>query len=101
MVAFNRGGVPHVYRADVTTGGVYHNFKLWSKYLVIRVTDNPCRVFFTEADFTAGKNYIEIPIPSASTPNGEWSGPLETEGVWLRGVGGTAKVELVAMQRRG
>jgi len=101
MTALNRGGVPHVFREAITTAGRYHGWPFWSKYLIIRVADFPCKVYFTKEDFDADENYILVPVAAAATPYGEIQGPFETEGIHLKGSGGTSTVELVAFQRRG
>jgi hypothetical protein len=97
-----RGGFPHVFSAQtIGTGGVRHGFPFTSNHLKVRVTTNPCLMYFTEADFTAGTNPITIPVAAAATPYGEWEGPVEAKEVWLKGSGGNTVVELVAFQRRG
>lgn len=96
-----RGGFPHVFRESITTTGRSHRFPFVSKYLKIRTGVNVCRIFFTEADFTAGTNYIELPVASATTPHGEWEGPVEASEVWLKAITAASVVELVAFQRRG
>ena len=96
-----RGGYPHVFRASIDTTGRGHAFPFTSKYLKIRVETNPCRMYFTESDYTNDENYVVIPVAAAATPYGEWDGPLEASQVWLKGVGGASAVELVAFQRRG
>jgi hypothetical protein len=75
-------------------------------WLKIRVSGNPCRLYFTEANYLADERYVVIPVPDAKTPYGEWEGPVETcagpyADIWLRGDGGVSSVELVAFQRRG
>lgn len=96
-----RGGFPHVFREGITTTGRGHAFPFNSKFLKIRVADFPCRMYFTEADFTADVNYVLVPVAAAATPYGAWEGPIEASQVWLKGVGGTSNVELVVFQRRG
>ena len=97
-----RGGVPKVFREDIThTTGYYHHIPFMTKYLQIRVLVNPCKVYFSQADFDNDQDYVLIPVPSAATPNGEWQGIVEAKEVWLKGVTGTSTVELVAYQRRG
>jgi hypothetical protein len=101
-----RGGIPHVFRESVdNTTGRFHRFPFPCKHLIIRVTGNPCKLFFDELEFTkdgdsAASNHVLVPIPAAGTPHGEWQGPVEANGVWLRGSGGASAVELVAFQRR-
>jgi hypothetical protein len=96
-----RGGIPHIFRESVATSGWHHSFPFTCNFVIIRATSNPCKVYFSQADFDADKNYILVPVPSASTPHGEWSGPVEANGCWLKGSGGSSTVELVAFQRRG
>lgn len=95
-----RGGWPQVFRDTITTTGRDHKFGFISKYIQIRVATSPCRVYFTEDDYTNNENYVEVPIPATTAPYGEWEGPAELRQVWLRGVGGSSSVELVAYQRR-
>jgi len=94
-----RGGSPHIFRDTIDTTGRSHFIKSVSKWICIRVSTNPCRLFFTEDDFNADTAYIEIPIASASTPYGEWKGPIEANQIWLKGVGGNSVVEFVAIKR--
>jgi len=99
-VAEVRGGIPHVFRADITTTGRKHDFRQFAKYLQIQTADNPVKVYFTKADFDGDKNYIEVPVAAAATPWG-YEGPAEVSEVWMKGSGGTAGVVLVAYLRRG
>lgn len=96
-----RGGVPHIWRETINTTGRPHKFPFTCKYLQIRVATSPCKVYFTQADFDADQNYVNVPVPAAETPYGEWQGPVEAHGLWLKGNGGNSAVELVAYQRRG
>lgn len=99
-VAETRGGWPHIFRESIVVGGRQHRFPFVCKFLKMRAVTYPCRVFFTEADYDANANYIEVPVAAAETPHGEWSGPVEAHTVWLKGSGGTSVLELVAFQRR-
>lgn len=97
-----RGGVPHVFRATVdNTTGWDHQLPFDCMYLIIRVGTNPCKMYFKQEDFDADANYVLVPVPNASTPHGEWQGPVEASKIWLKGSGGNSVVELVAFQRRG
>jgi len=97
-----RGGIPHVFRDTVdNTTGRFHRFPFTCKYMQIRVATFPCKVYFSEEDFVADANYVTVPVASTSTPYGEWQGPVEASGIWLKGSGGSSAVELVAYQRRG
>ena len=96
-----RGGIPHIWRETIDTGGRHHAFPFTSKYLQIRVATNPCKVFFTAEDMAADTGYVLVPVASTSTPYGEWQGPVEAQGVYLKGSSGNSVVELVAYQRRG
>ncbi len=100
-VATVRGGVPSVWRQTIDTTGRPHTLPAYANHLKIRVTGNPCKLFFCQADFDGDKNYVLVPIPAAATPNGEWDGPCEIGDVWLKSVGGDSNVELVTFQRRG
>ena len=99
-------------RGTFDTTGRKVVFKFSINYLVIRNRDaaQAARLYFTQKDFTDDANFVELPIPSAIDPYGEWRGPVETvvpeteegrDGVFIRGVGGDADVELVGFQRRG
>lgn len=94
-----RGGSPHIFRDTIDTTGRSHFIKSVSKWICIRVATNPCRIYFTEDDYTNDENYIEVPIASTSTPYGQWSGPIETNEIWLKGIGGNSVVEFVAIKR--
>jgi len=101
-----RGGIPYVVREAITTTGRKVRVPFYMMHLKIRVDTAPCKLYFTEEDFNADVNYVLIPVPSASTPYGEWEGPVETAhgtnvDLWLRGSGGSSDIELVAFQRRG
>jgi hypothetical protein len=85
---------------DNSTGRV-HAFPFVSKYLKVRAATNPCKLYFSEADWIADANYVVVPVAGTSTPNGEWEGPVEASAVWLKGSGGSSAIELVAFQRRG
>jgi hypothetical protein len=58
-------------------------------------------MYFTEADFDNDVNYIEVPDRDASTPYGEWKGPVEAGQVWFKSTTATSNIELVTFQRRG
>jgi len=96
-----RGGYPHVFRGTITTAGRAHQFPFVTKFLKVRAATNACQLYFTEADFTNGENYVVVPVAAAETPYGEWEGPVEVSKVWLKGLVGSSEVELVAFQRRG
>jgi hypothetical protein len=96
-----RGGVPEVFRDTITTGGRAHSFRSFLSYIIVRALTNPCRIYFTEADYIADANYVTVPIPAATTPYGEWQGPTEIGEIWLRGVTGSSDIEIVGFQRRG
>lgn len=110
-IATVRGGVPYVFRGDISTGvapagGRKVRLPFYINYLKIRASSAACKVYFTEADYAADTNYVTVPVAAAATPHGEWDGPVETTAgnhsdLWLRGDGGTSTVELVAFQRRG
>jgi hypothetical protein len=100
-IAQVRGGIPHVFRETITTAGQKHRLPHYSFYLIIRAATAPCKMYFTEADFTDDVNYVSVPVAAAATPHGEWQGPVEACDVWLKGDGGSSNVELVTFQRRG
>ncbi|OGD36844.1 hypothetical protein A2V94_07085 [Candidatus Atribacteria bacterium RBG_16_35_8] len=92
-IAETRGGAPEIFRADIDTGGLYHFLKATSKWICIRVKTNTCRVFFTKEDFDNDINYIEIVADDC------WKGPIETNKIWFKGVGGASSIELVVARR--
>ena len=103
-----RGGIPFVLRdAAVSTSGRIINIPFLIHSLIVRNKgSNICRLFFTERDFNADENYVEVPVASTTYPYGEWSGPVETafgeyENLWVKSAAGTSSIELVAFQRRG
>lgn len=103
-----RGGIPWVLRdAAVTVAGRKIRLPFLIHSLIVRnVGAVAAKLYFTKADFDADTNYVTIPVPSATYPYGEWAGPVETasgdhEDLWIKGVGGSASIELVAFQRRG
>ena len=100
-VLTTRGGVPHVLRDTFTTTGREVRFPFACLFLKVRAATAPAKLFFSEADFTAGINYVVVPITAAATPYGMWEGPAEATKVWIKGDGGSSAVELVAFQRRG
>jgi hypothetical protein len=101
------GGIPHVVRDTFDTTGRRVKLPFFTSYMIVRNKgSNVARLYFTEADYTDDVNYVEIPVAAATDPHGEWQGPVETahdkySDVFLRGVGGSADIELVAFQRRG
>jgi hypothetical protein len=96
----SRGGIPVVFRGAIDTSGRYHPFPTACKYLVIRAATNPCKIYFSKEDFDRNENYILVPVPATTTPHGEWQGPVEANGIWLQGLGGSSSIELVTFQRR-
>lgn len=99
-----RGGIPHVFRATITTTGRKRDLPFFTNYVIFRLkagTANNCRLFFTEADFNDDANYIEVVPPSTTENSGEWRGPVETDNLWFKSVVGDSDVEVVAFQRRG
>ena len=97
-----RGGIPLVFRDSIDTTGRKHDPKKFVNYIVARNKGaNVVNLFFTEDDFDADANFVELPVAAATAPYGEWSGPVEAEAIWLKAVGGASAVEVVLFQRRG
>ena len=103
-----RGGIPYVFRdaAIATTGRKIRLPFLIHSLIVRNKGSNAAKVYFTEADFTADQNYVEIPVASPTYPYGEWSGNVETSSgdhsdLWVKASAGTASLEVVGFQRRG
>jgi len=98
-IAQTRGGYPDVFRDTIDSTGRPHAFKFTSQYLILRSAAQ-VKMFFTEADFDAGVNYVQVEPPGVNHTTGEWQGPVEVDTVWLKATT-TAAVELVAIMRRG
>jgi hypothetical protein len=107
MVATIRGGIPVVRRVAADTTGRKVRLPFYLLFLKVRNKGaNVARLYFTEADFTANENYVELPVSAATEPYGEWEGPVEThEGdranIYVRGISGSTDLEIVLFQRRG
>ena len=105
-LAIVRGGVPHIFRSTVSNTAATHiDFRRLAKgacnYMKIRNTGaNVLRVYFSVNGETLGE-YIEIPVKAADAPYGEWEGPVEAVGVYLKANGGSTTSELVVFERRG
>jgi len=98
----SRGGIPDVFRDTITTTGREHNLPFNAFAIKARNKGaNVVRMYFTQADFNADAKFVELPVAAAAEPHGEWEGPVEAEKIFLRGVGGSSAVEVVAFQRRG
>lgn len=106
-VVQTRGGIPYVLRDTIDDTGRKVRLPFHISYLKIRNKGaGIVRLYFTLVDYTADANYVEIPIVAATTPYGEWEGPVETasgdhESIWLKSASGSVAIELVAFQRRG
>lgn len=98
-----RGGVPHLIKAEVTTTGRYYRFPFVSSFVLMRVTGEDLRIFLSQADFdeVAGTNYFTVKKEGANAPWGEFSGPIEAQGLWLKAAANSASVQILAFQRRG
>lgn len=98
----NRGGFPIVRRLSVTTTFGQYHLPVATKFLQISNEGAVAvRVYFTQADYTANTNYIEL-APTV----GYFEGPVELRAnaaeLYLAGQAGTANpVVIVAYQRRG
>lgn len=91
-----RGGFPKVFRATVTTAAVRHHlFEGVTSAISIRVKSNPVRVYFSEADATAGTGYLEVEAADDRLL------PAEIQQCWMLAVGGDAQVELIKFLRHG
>lgn len=106
-----KGGVPIVKRVTTDATGMEVRFPFFANYLKVRNRGAAIvRLYFTDLDFAADANYVELPVAAATHPHGEWDGPVETVlttdgpqrvSVWLRAASGNPVVEVVAFQRRG
>lgn len=98
-----RGGVPHLIKAEVTTTGRLYRFPFTSSFVLVRVTGEDLRIFFSQADFdeALGTNFFTVKKEGANNPNGEFAAPIEAQGLWMKAAANTASVELLVFQRRG
>lgn len=105
-VVESRGGIPTVFRAAIdTTGREYsfqrgYAFRQMLKYLQVRASTNPAKLYFRKVDFENDQNYVDIPVAAAATPWG-YEGPAEVNQIWIKGNGGTADIEVIGYFRRG
>lgn len=101
-----RGGFPHVFNATIDTTGRPHRPKKQTSWLQVKTATNPVKIYFTEADFNAGINFITVPVPALQDIT-MWEGPVELGEdesgpvIWFQGDGGNAVVQAVFYQRRG
>lgn len=98
-----RGGVPALIKADVTVTGRFFRFPFTSSHVLVRVTGEDLRIFFSQADFdeVAGTNYFTVKKEGANNPNGEFAAPIEAQGLWLRAAANTSSIDMLVFQRRG
>lgn len=97
-----RGGIPDVFRDTIDTTGREHNLPFNVSGIIARNKGaNIVRLYFTEADFDADENFVELPVATAIQPYGEWAAPVEADKIWLRAAAATSAVEVVSFQRRG
>jgi len=98
-----RGGVPALINAAVTTTGRFYKFPFVTSFVLMRVTGEDLRIFFSQADFNAvgGTKYFTVKKEGANNPNGEFAAPMECQGLWLKAAANTATVDILAFQRRG
>ena len=106
-VVQTRGGVPYVLRDTIDATGRKVRLPFHIAHLKVRNQGGaPVQLYFTEADYLGGVNFVLVPIAAAVTPYGEWEGPVETtagdrESLWVKSTAGSNAIELVAFQRRG
>lgn len=98
-----RGGVPYLIKASVSTTGRYYRFPFETSFVLMRVTTQDLRIFFSQADFDAagGTNYFTVKKEGTENPNGEFAAPMEAKGLWLKAAANSALVEMLVFQRRG
>ena len=87
-----RGGFPFIVRGTIDSVGRRIPLLSATCYLIIEAEVNPVKVYFSEADYTAGVRYWS---------GSEFHGPAEVEAIWVCGDGGDANVQVVAFHRRG
>jgi len=101
-----RGGFPHVFNATIDTTGRAVRPKKETNFLQVQTATNPVKLYFTEADFNNGVNFITVPVPALQDIT-IWEGPVELGSddqgpvMWMQGDGGNAVVQAVFYQRRG
>lgn len=103
MAFQERGYTARVLRLSVGTAGLEVPFRFretddqyvggHSARLRV-VVSATCRMYFTEDDFAADRNYIEL-----TTALNPFSEPVGDRKVWFRAPTGTVTVELLAMVR--
>lgn len=98
-----RGGVPYLIKAAVTTTGRFFRFPFETSFILIRVTGEDLRLFFSEADFNEalGTNYFTVAKEDANNPHGEFAAPIEARGLWMKAAANNANMEMLVFQRRG
>lgn len=96
-----RGGVPHLIKATVDTTGRYYRFPFVTSGILVRVTTDALRIFFSQEDFDGGVNFFQVDPVSAAYPYGQFEAPIEAKGLWLKAATTTAVIDLLAFQRRG
>lgn len=99
------GGVPYVIRETVDTTGHKIVLPFFTSYMIVRNRGaNAGKLFFSLDDYTNGVRFIDLPVPAAATPYGEWQGPVKTahdkySDIYAAGVGGDTTLEIVVFQR--
>lgn len=91
-----RGGIPRNKNVTIDTTGRFVQFDALSMWVHLRTATSPVRVFHNEDDFLADINYFEQAVGEPA-----YSLPIEDRGVWLKGVGGNAVVQMVVVHRKG
>lgn len=82
-------------RETFTSTGRKVNLYINPKWICIRVSGRPCKVYFSQEDFDNDENYIGINDISTLSPYGEWKSRIDSGFIWIRGFNGLSDVELV------
>lgn len=97
MAIEGRGGIPRILRLVPDAVGRDVDLRFTSKFIQLSSEGAfPVRVYFTQPDFTANANYIELPATT-----GFFEGPVEAQKIWVRGVGGAGSLVGIFYARRG
>lgn len=101
-----RGSIPRTFTLAVATTGLsgnlgYYRFPAESTRVQVQnLGANVLRLYWTEADFVADTNYVQVPPIATSTP-GQWEGPVRAVGIYMRSVTGATTAGLTVFLQQG
>lgn len=91
-----RGGIPRALNLSAPTTGLTWPTETLTTSLMLKAATNPARLYFTAADLAADANFWTL-----ATTDAPITIPAEVNTLYLRGVGGTAAVSVLATLRKG